>query len=70
MLIIAVHPLPYFDPKFTVWCINLTDRSSFVQVTESLSNVFLALMFLRIIYLIRSVFNYTMFTDLYAKRLW
>lgn len=34
-----------------------------------MSDFFLAFMFLRISLLIRSIFNYTMFTDLYAKRL-
>lgn len=39
------------------------------MVNYTLSDFLLAFMFLRIILLVRAIFNYTMFTDLYAKRL-
>ena len=70
IMLIAIHPVPYMDFKFTLSQLNLADRSKYVDVVYRLSEFLLAFMFLRILLLVRSIFNYTMFTDLYAKRLW
>jgi hypothetical protein len=64
-----IHPIPYFDISFHINSINVRDKSIYVSVDYTLGDFLLAFMFLRIILLVRSVFNYTMFTDLYAKRL-
>ena len=70
VLLISIHPIPYFDPTFDVATLNLQTKKSYINVTYRLSDFLLALMFLRIILLVRTIFNYTMFTDIYAKRLW
>jgi hypothetical protein len=70
VMLIAIHPIPYYDMDISLSSINLTDKSKMVEVHYKLSDFLLAFMFLRVLLLIRSVFNYTMFTDLYAKRLW
>lgn len=66
----TIHPWPYWDPKFTVWSIDIRNKSQYVATTYRMSHVLLALMFIRIIFLLRTIFNYSMFTDLYSKSLW
>ena len=70
MVIILIHPLPYFDPEFSLYCININDHSEFIVIKYRIGQIFLAMMFFRIIFLVRIIFNFTMFTDHYAKRLW
>ena len=70
IVVISIHPLPYWDPTFTVYSINLTDRTKFVPTVYRMSHVLLAFMFIRTLFLLRTVFNYSMFTDMYAKKLW
>jgi hypothetical protein len=69
VLLIAIHPLPFLDITFSVKSINLNNKQEYVDVQYRLSDFLLTFMFLRIALLIRTIFNYTMFTDLYAKRL-
>jgi len=68
-LIVAIHPLPYVDYVFYIGCLS-PDKTHYIQIKYLVSDFLLTLMFLRIIFLIRSVFNYTSYTDIYAKRLW
>lgn len=69
VLLISIHPLPYWDPVFSVESINLTDRTKYVTTYYRLSHVLLALMFIRCVLLLRTIFNYSTFTDLYSKKL-
>lgn len=69
VLLIALHPIPFFDIEFWIKTINVVNKSQYVLVRYNLSDFLLAFMFLRIGLLVRSIFNYTMFTDLYAKKL-
>ena len=70
VVMVSFHPLPYYDPQFTVYSLNLNDRTQYVPTTYRLSHIMLVLMFIRVIFLIRTIFNYSQFTDLYSKRLW
>jgi len=70
LILIALHPLPYYDYSFELKQINYAERSDYVDVKYTVSEFLLVCMFLRIILLVRSVFNYTMFTDIYSRRLW
>lgn len=67
--VLALHPLPYFDPTFTMRCINLADKTKFIEVEYKWSHVLLALMFLRVILIIRSLLNFQIYTSISAKRL-
>jgi hypothetical protein len=40
-----------------------------VTTCYRLSHVLLAFMFIRVLFLLRTIFNYSMFTDLYSKKL-
>ena len=70
VLLVSLHPFPYFDPEFTINSINLNDRTKYTPTTYRLSHLMLMFMFIRVIFLIRTIFNYSQFTDLYSKRLW
>lgn len=70
VLLIAIHPIPFYDHEFSMNNMDVSDRAVWVVVTYKLSDFLLVFMFLRVWLLIRTIFNYTMFTDLYAKRLW
>lgn len=70
IVLISIHPLPYWDPEFYLYSINMTDQKTYIKTYYRLSHFLLALMFVRIIFLLRTIFNYSMFTDLYSKRLW
>ena len=67
---LAPHPIPYYDFLITIEALNIKDKSDLVSVNYLLSDFLLAAMFTRIVLLVRSVFNYTVFTDLYSRRLW
>jgi Ion channel len=69
LVLISIHPLPYWDPQFSVSSINLTDKKKYVLTYYRASHVLLAFMFVRMLFLLRTIFNYSMFTDLYSKRL-
>ena len=69
VILIAVHPLPYIDYSFSIKSVSM-DKKTYVDVWYRVSDFLLLFMFLRLLLLIRTIFNYTMFTDLYAKRLW
>ena len=45
------------------------DKKTRVRVQYLLSDFILVIMFSKIIFLIRAIFNYSMFTDTYAKKL-
>ena len=66
---IAIHPFPFLDFQIEMSQMNLSNRREYVTVTYEMSDFLLAFMFFRLLLLIRTIFNYTMFTDIYAKRL-
>lgn len=63
MIMLAFHPLPYYDPIFTNKCIDISNKSKFINVEFHISTILLALMFLRIIFIVRSILNYSKFID-------
>ncbi|TNV86875.1 hypothetical protein FGO68_gene8363 [Halteria grandinella] len=69
MITIALHPLPFYDPSFVMTCINMSDKTKFIDVEYKWSHVLLSLMFFRIMFLLRSILNYQMYTDQHAKKL-
>ena len=47
----------------------MNQKGEKVKVTYLLSDFILVLMFFRIFFVVRAVFNYNMYTDVYAKKL-
>ena len=66
--IFLIVPIPYYDFIITEEVLNL-DKNSYVTVYYLFSDFILASMFLRFIFIIRAVFNYTIFMDIYSKKL-
>jgi hypothetical protein len=58
MILLLFQPLPFWDPKFSMTCINMSDKSKFVDIEYRYSQVLLSLMFLRIVFIVRSALNY------------
>mmetsp|Transcript_17377 Transcript_17377/g.12417 ORF Transcript_17377/g.12417 Transcript_17377/m.12417 type:complete len:197 (+) Transcript_17377:245-835(+) len=70
MLILCLHPIPYLDFVFSIRCVDITSaNSTYIHVPYTLGQILLACMFARLYFCFRAIFNYSMFTDLYAKRL-
>ena len=68
-LIFLICPLPYYDDVIKVSFMNNGDKTKNVTCYYLVSDFILIFMFLRIFFLIRAVFNYNIFTDVYAKKL-
>ncbi|TNV84177.1 hypothetical protein FGO68_gene11495 [Halteria grandinella] len=69
-LLLMVQPLPYLETKFEVDCINLSNRSEYIKVDISLNSILLSLMFMRVIFLLRALLNYSVFKDKFASQVW
>ncbi|TNV85718.1 hypothetical protein FGO68_gene15541 [Halteria grandinella] len=69
LIVLSFQPLPFFDPTFTMTCIDMSDKSKFIDVEYRFSSVLLSLMFVRVIFLIRSALNYSLYTDQLAKKI-
>ena len=62
-LVLIICPIPYLEVPVPIICKND------VRVMYSLSDFLLALMWMRVFFLIRSIFNYSIYTDAYSKKL-
>ena len=68
-LIFIICPIPFNDWLYKCETININRKQETVTVYYLMSDFILVFMFLRIFFLIRAVFNYNMYTDVYAKKL-
>jgi hypothetical protein len=64
-----VEPIPFYDTIIKFDYMNIADKGSKVTVYFLLSDFLLIIMFARIYFVIRAVFNFSRFTDVYAKKL-
>jgi len=67
-LIFMIFPIPYYDCIITVYTINRAENGT-IPVYYLLSDFILALMWIRCVFILRAVFNYTIFMDIYSKKL-
>lgn len=67
--IFMICPIPYYDAVLKISFMNSSDRTRLVDCYYLISDFILIFMFLRLFFVIRSVFNYNIFTDVYAKKL-
>ena len=67
-LLILICPVPYCDMIITMPAMN-PDKNGSVKVYYLLSDFILVFMFVRILFLIRAVINYSIFMDIYSKKL-
>mmetsp|Transcript_9092 Transcript_9092/g.6847 ORF Transcript_9092/g.6847 Transcript_9092/m.6847 type:complete len:211 (-) Transcript_9092:829-1461(-) len=68
-LALAIFPYPGVERLYTFEIIDmLGSKSSYLAVDYYLSDFLFAFMFLRIYFLVRTLFNFTIYTDLYSKK--
>jgi len=67
--ILLIHNMPYVEQEYTFYIIDmLNTKSVLIPVTYMLSDFIFAFMFLRIYFLIRTFFTFTIYADLYSKK--
>jgi hypothetical protein len=68
IMLMCVFPWPFFD----TYILSVYDDEQYgtnIVVEYLLSNIFLAVMFFRVIFLYRSILNYSLYTDAFTKKL-
>lgn len=68
VVVILICPIPYYDFIITIPAMNPTKTGS-VNVYYLFSDFILAFMFVRVIFLMRAWINYSIFMDIYSKKL-
>jgi hypothetical protein len=63
IVILMISPIPYIDTYVTI-----IGKGNY-EVVYLMSEFLIALMWFRIYFLIRSIFNYSIYTDAYSKKL-
>lgn len=61
-----IFPIPYFDCYIPGYFYN---QNKLEVIPHLLSDLLFAIMFFRVVYLARSVFNYSIYSDAYFKKL-
>ena len=70
VLILTPHPLPYFEQEYTFKIIDMfATKSQLVDVHYMLGDFLFALMFLRFYFLIRTIMNFSVYSDMSSKKI-
>lgn len=68
-MVLAIHPMPYIEQQYTNHILNmLGSKDKYVEVNYMLSDFLFAFMFLRFYYIVRTLMNFSVYSDLYSKR--
>jgi hypothetical protein len=68
-MILMVHPIPYYDQKYTFEIIDMfVDKSRYVPVDYYLGDFLFAFMFMRFYFLIRTLVNFSLYSELFSKK--
>jgi hypothetical protein len=68
--ILAIHPIPYYEWVFDIDIIDMGSKKDTNPVTYMLCGDFLfAAMIMRLYFLIRTLMNFSVFAELYSKRI-
>lgn len=67
-LMILLCPIPYWDMIITIPALN-PEQTGTINCYYLLSDFILAFMFIRCIFLFRAIINYSIFMDIYSKKL-
>ena len=62
-------PIPFHDWLWSIDVIDINHKKDNVKVYYLVSDFILVVMFLRVFFVIRAIFNYNMYTDVFAKKL-
>lgn len=70
ILILVIHPLPYIDYEYEFLIINmLGSKDKYVPVHYMLGDFLFAFMFLRCYFLLRTIMNYSVYSNLNSKKI-
>ncbi|CDW74107.1 small-conductance calcium-activated potassium channel protein [Stylonychia lemnae] len=70
IIILCVHPFPYLEEEYTFQIINMfNEKDRFVGVNYLLSDFLFAFMFLRFYFLLRTITNFSTYSDLSSQRI-
>ena len=69
-LLLAVHPLPYYEKYFDFWIIDMLEtKTVYKPVRYLLCEDFLfAFMCCRVYFVVRTIMNFSLFAELYSKK--
>lgn len=69
-LILAVHPLPYYEREYHVEYLDmLATKTLYVDTRYMLGDFLFAFMLLRVYFLVRTLMNLNLYNDLQSKRI-
>jgi hypothetical protein len=70
LLILAVHPPPYFEREYTVVMLDmLLTKANMIEVRYMVGDFLFAFMLLRVYFLVRTLLNLNLFSELTSKRI-
>jgi hypothetical protein len=62
VLLLVIHPLPYYEKEYTFMILNmLSSKDAYVPVKYMLGDFLFAFMFMRVYFLIRTIFNFSIY---------
>jgi len=68
-MIFLILPVPWYDPLIVVNSANIDDHKKNVQVCYLLSDFILAAMFTRLYFAVRSIYNYSKYSDDFSRKI-
>ena len=66
--IFLITPIPYYNPIIRTNAFDIVDRKAGIAVYYLLSDFITVFMFIRVYFIVRAFFNYSIYTDTYAKK--
>jgi hypothetical protein len=70
VIVIAVHPFPYIEKLYIVPTLDMMDtKSVYLDIEYLLSDFLFAFMFLRVYFLIRTCMNYSVYNELFSRKI-
>lgn len=70
VLLLIIHPIPQYDKEYTFYILNmLGSKDQYVPVKYMLGDFLFAFMFFRVYFLIRTIMNFSSYSDLYSKKI-
>lgn len=70
ILLLVIHPFPYVEQEYTFKILNmLGSKDQMVDVKYMLSDFLFAFMFLRFYFLLRTITNFSIYSELNSRRI-
>jgi hypothetical protein len=66
--IFLINPIPYYNPIITSSAFDVQDRQDKITIYYLLSDFITVFMWIRVYFIVRAFFNYSIYTDTYAKK--